>query len=570
MRLAALLFLAPVVGSAQTIVTLQGGPATRPTPAVTAPPEAKPEDLGSLEGQIVNAATGSPVKKAAIMLMRADVVASGPPPSYTTTSDAEGKYAMKGIEPGKYRMTVTRNGFVNATYGARGQFRPGALISLDRAQTIRNVDVRLTPHGVVTGRILDEEGEPVSFANVNVMTFRYVQGKKQLMNTGNATTNDLGEYRIFGIAPGKYYLSATARSNAMMMGPAIERPAVGQPEEDYVPTYYPGTVDMASAALVEVGGGATVSGLNLTLSKARTVHVKGHVTNMVSPQRPVQVMLTPRNSVGFGGPMRSNPVDAAGNFDLRGVTPGSYFAFANLNEDGKMYTARVPVEVGGSNVENVNLTLAPGSDVPGTLRVEGDTTQEFSNTNVYLQPAEAGVINFSGVSPARLKDDRSFVLQNAGSAAFRVLVMGLPDGMYVKAIRAGDLDVLAAGLDLSKGTAPPLEILIGQHAPAVTGSVQDPGTGQPAPGATVVLIPQEKERRDQNTYYRQTATDQRGAYTLKNVPPGEYKVFAWEDLEPGAYMDPEFMKPIEGKGESVSLRESDQKTVTLTLIPAAK
>src|SRR5262249_35348026 len=145
-----------------------------------------------------------------------------------------------------------------------------------------------------------------------------------------------------------------------------------------------------------------------------------------------------------------------------------------------------------------------------------------------------------------------------------------PDGMYVKAMRAGELDLLAEGLDLSKGTAASLEILIGQHAPVVTGSVQDPNTGQPAPGATVVLIPQEKERRDQDTYYRQIATDQHGAYTMKNVPPGEYKVFAWEDLEPGAYMDPDFMKPIEGKGESVSLRESDQKTVPLTMIPAAK
>ena len=83
-----------------------------------------------------------------------------------------------------------------------------------------------------------------------------------------------------------------------------------------------------------------------------------------------------------------------------------------------------------------------------------------------------------------------------------------------------------------------------------------------------MLVPQEKERLQQQQYYKTVTTDQNGSYTLKSLSPGEYKAFAWEDLEPAAYMDPDFMKPLESKGEAVTIRESDHKSLSLTMIPA--
>ena len=98
--------------------------------------------------------------------------------------------------------------------------------------------------------------------------------------------------------------------------------------------------------------------------------------------------------------------------------------------------------------------------------------------------------------------------------------------------------------------------------------VQNSKTQQPAPGATVVLIPQEKERRDQQSYYKTTITDQTGSFTLKGLPPGAYNAFAWEDIEPGAFVDSDFVKTFESSAESVSVVESGQLSLTLTLIPA--
>src|SRR5438552_2342122 len=148
------------------------------------------------------------------------------------------------------------------------------------------------------------------------------------------------------------------------------------------------------------------------------------------------------------------------------------------------------------------------------------------------------------------------------------MVNGFPDGFYVKSIRSGEADVLAFGLDMTKGTPQALEVIVSPDAASAKGRVQDQRTGQSAPGATVVLAPQEKERRDQAAYYRVTWADQDGNYDINNVVPGEYKAFAWEDIENGAYMDPDFMKLIESKGEAVTFGESDRKTVALILIPA--
>src|SRR5438445_911017 len=181
MRLWALLLVFPYALAAQL-----AGPGQLPrqnsTAAQTAPTAAPsaPEDLCTIQGQVFNAATGEPLKKASLNLQRTDVTPDmmSLPTNYSTATDASGKFAMKDIEPGKYQLRVNRNGFVSTSYGARGPGRPGTTLSLIRSQNLKDVVFRLTPHGVVAGRILDEDGEPVPNAGVQLMTYRYLQGRK--------------------------------------------------------------------------------------------------------------------------------------------------------------------------------------------------------------------------------------------------------------------------------------------------------------------------------------------------------------------------------------------------------
>jgi hypothetical protein len=222
--------------------------------------------------------------------------------------------------------------------------------------------------------------------------------------------------------------------------------------------------------------------------------------------------------------------------------------------------------VGSSNIENVTLALSTGVDIAGKFRIDGDGPANLATVNVNLLPRDNGIMFGGGSGP--VKDDQTFVMQHVAPGVFGVNVFGLPDGFYVKSIKSGTIDVQTAGLDLTRGAAQALDILVSPNAGSMSGTVQNPNTGQPAPGAQVVLVPQEKERRDQQQWFRNTTTDQNGSYSLKSIPPGEYKAFAWEDIEFGAYTDPDFLKPFESKGEAVTIGESDRKSLTLTMIPA--
>jgi protocatechuate 3,4-dioxygenase beta subunit len=540
-----------------------------PAPQQAAQPaaRAKSEKPCSVSGQVLNAATGEPLRKAEISLHQADPSpsAGGMPTSYGTTTDAGGKFAMKDIEPGKYRLMVMRSGFVYSEYGSRGPRQRGTTLALDPAQEVKDIVIRLTPHGVIAGRVVDEDNEPVPNVMVQAMRFSYGGGKKQLMPLGRATTNDLGEYRAFGLPPGRYYVNAVFRN--MGYPAALDRSAAPQPEEGYVPTWYPGTTVRAGAATVDVQAGGQARGVDFTLAKMRTVRVRGRVVNETGlPGRGMMISLFPRDVGGVGAMGGNNgPVDPQGNFNIRSVAPGAYYVFAGIFDAGSNFSARQAVDVGNTDVENVTLTITRGMEVAGQVKVEGPAAPPLSGVQMYLRPREQGMMMFGGPPPARVEENGAFTMKGVSPDHYDFRTYGLPDGYYVKSVRMGDEEALEAGLNLTRGAAP-VTVVLSPGAGAVSGLVQN-DKQQPASGVTVVLVPA-GERRQRAESYKNTATDQYGRYTLKNLDPGDYKLFAWEDVEPGAWSDPDFLKPLESRGHSVTIRENSRENAQLDLIPA--
>jgi hypothetical protein len=473
---------------------------------------------------------------------------------------------MKDIEPGSYLLSAERTGFLRASYGARSLNQRSVTLHLNRGQTLRSLDFRLTPHGVVSGRVVDEDGDPVMNARLQLLRIRYSQGRKQLepfSNWSNISTNDLGEYRIFGLAPGRYVLAANYHTTASAQQ-SIDRSASPRNNEDYLPTYYPGTADADAAILFEVVAGAEVRGIDVKLVKAHTVSVRGHVTNAVLPGHEINISLAPGNSHRGGFSRQVSGADSSGRFEIRSVVPGSYLLQATISDGETFYRTRQPIEVRDQDVDNLNLTISLGVALAGRVRVEGDSKGELASVTFNLISPDT---NVGGYAPLK-KEDQSFRFDNL-SAGHYDLRGNLPDGYYVKAARLGDVDVLASGLDISGGFPASLEVVLSSNAGQVAGVVQNPDSQQPAPFSAVVLVPQEKERRDQEWYYKMVTADRSGSFTLKSVAPGEYKLYAWDEIEDGAYMDPEFMKPFESKGESVSVQESSQLSEHLTLISGA-
>src|SRR5579859_4833713 len=548
------LLAVPLLLAAQQPVGVAPQPTANPQPT-------KPEDLCSVEGQVLNALTGEPLKKAQITMSKDGDSGT----EHGTATDAGGHFMVPDLDPGRYYLSANRNGFARAQYGARGANSGGTPISLAPGQHTRDIVLRLTPHGVIAGRVLDEDGEPVERVQVNTMRYQSFRGKRQLAPQGWGVTDDQGEYRIFGLEPGKYYLSARYQQRGFMA--AEDRTAGGKPDEDYVPTYYPGTNDPAGAVSVAVTAGSVLGGTDITLRKARTVRVRGRVANGAGEGLPnnIMVRLMPREALYFGlfANQAARVRKQDGTFELRGVTPGSYMLVAQWWEEGKGSSVRQPVDVGNNNVDNVSLLLTPGVELKGQIHVEGPPGGvQFDTLNIGLEPQ--GFLPM-GQPNASVKQDGSFTLENVPADTYRVTLNGLTENFYVKAIRMGDADALYTGLDLTHGGSGALEIAINPNGGQVDGAVQKEDS-KPAGGATILLAPD--SNRQQFSLFKTTTTDQYGHFSIKGVAPGGYKLFAFEQMDWGAYQDPEFLKPHEDKGEAVAIRESSHETAQLKVIPA--
>jgi protocatechuate 3,4-dioxygenase beta subunit len=532
--------------------------------ALSAQPQVSPDDLCPIEGRVVNALTGEPLKKATLSLRNLDPVSPGTfRPLYSTVSAPDGRFAMKDIEPGSYLLSAERTGFLRASYGTRSPDQRSVTLHLSRGQTLRSLDFRLTPHAVISGRVVDEDGDPAVNAQIQLLRLSYSKGRKQLeplFRGSNIRTNDLGEYRIFGLVPGRYVLAANYLTTAGAQR-SLDRSATPRNNEDYLPTYYPGTADADAAILFEVVPGAELRGIDVQLVKAHTVNVRGRVTNAVLPGRQaVDVYLVAGNSNRGAFSRPAFQADASGRFEIRSV-PGSYVLQASISEGDKFYLTRQPIEVRDQDIDNLILTISLGVALPGRVRVEGNSTADLASVSFNLISPDT---NVGGYTPLK-KEDRTFGFDNLNTGHYD-LRGNLPAGYYVKAARLGDSDILASGLDVAGEFSAPLEVVLSPHAGQIAGAVQNPDTQRPAPFSVVVLVPQEKERRDRAWYYKTVTADGSGSLTLTSIAPGEYKLYAWDEIEDGAYMDSEFMEPFASKGEHVSVREGGQLTEQLTLI----
>ncbi|MFN7997469.1 MAG: carboxypeptidase regulatory-like domain-containing protein [Bryobacteraceae bacterium] len=527
------------------------------------------QPLCFVEGRIVNAENGEPVRRAKILLGRTDNPGAGNPTTYMTYSDARGKFAMQGIDPGKYSFSAEHAGFATAEYGARRPGRNGITLSLDSGQRLGGVLFRMIPHAVITGRILDQDGEPMEGVQVQATRYQYSQGKRQLRPSKGAATDDLGEYRIFGLAPGRYFLEATYRQHMwQMMGRAVRSGSGKQAEEGYVPTYYPGTIDPSTATAIELSPGTQLRGMDFALSKTHTVSVRGQVTHSgTAGQRFLMVTLAPKGQFQWDSIYRTRTQNPEGKFEFANVRPGSYTLAATLFAGGENYSASQALDV-TTAVDNVALNLAPGAPLSGQVRFEGNASTSVKEIQVCLNNREPGEVMFGPIPCAEPKDDGSFTVSNVGTDTYTVNVNNLSSGFYVKSVRVGDDEFKESGIDTTHGVTGPLLITVSDKAGQIEGVVLS-AKQQAVGGATVVLVPEPKFR-ERPGKYKAIATDQYGRFLLKTIEPGEYKLFAWEDIEPGEYMDPEVLKPVEEGGHPVSIREGSRESAELKLIPAER
>ncbi len=551
----------------------------------------------SVEGIVVKIGTGEPVFRAQVVLSVVEGPIRG---TLAATTDGSGKFAVSNIPPGRYRIFASRDGYVRAEYGQRTPGGSGKVLTFVAGQQLKDVLLPLTATSTISGRVFDRYGEPVVNTNVQALKYRYANGQRVLATVQSARTNDLGEYRLYWLQPGKYIVSATpplgprVDGNFIMLENGAAVSVIASPVDvirlngnaaaslGIVPSnevgltvYYPGATDAGSAAPVDLKPGVHFAGVDFTIVPVRAVNVRGRVISSTTGQRPRggSVMLVSHGTGGTVSQRNATISASTGDFEFEGVAPGSYEIVSTSNDPtipglaGRL-SARITVEVGNVDLDNVSVILQPGFKVAGRLLIEGQpakTTQgsPVIQVNLRLDPPVNGP-GFPPTAGTVNSTDGSFTVTGVSSGTYRVAVTNLPKNAYVKSALLGGTEVLNAGVRIDGEPGGALEIQIGQNPGTFDAAVIDDNQ-EAASGATVVLVP-DPSRRQRQDAYRSATTNESGRVHFEGVIPGDYKVFAWDEVEFSAWQDPDFIRMYEDRGKPLRILENGTASGELRLI----
>jgi hypothetical protein len=475
------------------------------------------------------------------------------------TTAADGRFTFKDVSPGDYRIAVTHNGYVSEAYGARRPMDPGLPLTLSYGKHVDDLIFRMTPAAIITGHVRDENGEALPSAQVTALVTFFVQGKRTLMPVNSSATNDLGEYRLFNLPPGKYLLSAgyeMLSSMGMLTATAMRN----REESEGLPTtFYPGTSDPLQAATVNVEPGAEIRSMDFSLRPSGVFHIRGHVSGLSVGFNGAVMLRKGSSRLSAAMPERNAAVkNEDGTFDMDQVTSGSYEIIAiEFGRDTPRMIHR-PVEVGGADVDGVDLAFEPGVTISGHLRWE----DKAAAPNVPLQVSLEQDGDIFGMHPtAEVQPDGSFELKNVSVDSYWVNVTGPARDAYLKTARYGSSDALG-NFRVNSGSDATLDLVGSTRGAHIQGVVMnsDPVT---VSEVWVTLVP---EDRAQKRLFQSTRSRANGEYEFRGVAPGSYTLFSWDNVEEHEWDDPEFLKPFKSQGVSIRVTEGETKTTDLSLI----
>jgi hypothetical protein len=382
-------------------------------------------------------------------------------------------------------------------------------------------------------------------------------------------TDDLGEFRIFGLMPGRYVVSARLPARTLTPGPG----GAGDRAEGFLPTYYPGTADVAAAQPIDVDVSREVTA-HFSMVPGRMLRISGTVRDSRGrPATGMNVVLSTETATSSGS-TDGGFVQADGSFSIGNVPPGDYVLRVRQRGGGtgpEAEVASLPISMRTGDLLDLHLTTRPGTTVAGWVEWEGTAprpaTTRISTMSAVPSPGPVGETTFSYLDPARgtVQDDDTFEL---GGTIGTVLIRASAGSPWLlKAVLAEGTDITHAGVDAARLADVRVRVVMTDRSTELAGVVRD-GRGQAAQGAVIVLLPEQEMDGMAATWFTRTLRpDQHGAFRVRGLPPGRYVALAVDDIEPGDEWNPAFQRTVRNTGRSFTLADGQALSLNLELLP---
>lgn len=503
---------------------------------------------GAVEGTVVNSLTGAPVAKSLVTLREINRYAG-----HQTLSDAAGRFRIDNVLPAVYVLWAEKQGFVRTQPDFDRAAPRANVLTVVAGKTAKDLAVPLTPAAVISGRVVNDDGQAVAGATVQLLRYSYASKGPRMEAAVTSTADDRGEYRIAGVAPGRWYLGFFRYIAAPDAAGRVHSVVA---ERGYGFTFHPGVERAAEAAPLDIAAGAEIT-QDLRLNRVRLFHIRGIAPGAVAERS----SLSADTCAERVPPYHSVRVKPDGTFDFWGMTPGPYCLHLRNQTDAGLAYAERQVVLAERDLNGVALALEPGVVLRGSVTLEGGTVERLIRARVTLTGTARSDSMSTGI-------EAGGVFSFAGLAAVpsRIGLERVPEGIYLKAVRQGSTDLSATmQIDVKPG-ARPLEFVFGSDTGSVSGAVSGDGTGRESIAVTLAPTGPLAARTDLVT--TADPSDGAGAFKIPHAAPGRYLLFAWELNDLGLAESPEFRALLESRATTVEVRPGESVTVRPTLITA--
>jgi hypothetical protein len=513
-----------------------------------------------VRGRVVDSRDNRPLRRVRLRLTAPDISQQQ---AISVSTDADGRYEFTGLPARGFTLSAERSGYLTLRFGQRRPREQGKVLDVGDGAVLDNIDFALPRMAVISGRVVDELGDPIAGVWVSALRSMWFQNRRQLgSDEGIETTDEEGEYRLTNLMPGSYVV--VARSLEKWTADSGARAET----MSYAPSYVPGVADVSEAARVALAIGQEVSNVDLSMVPSRAASVSGRALD--SQGRPLRnVMLTHKFPDGPGGGIvggaGSATVGPGGTFTIANVPPGEY----RLQATGLNETAILPLVVNGVDIRDVALTTSAGWTMRGRMTTEAGTPPPLRRTQVTiaaaLQVFSPMGMQGGAVSRTSINEDWTFSVTNvAGPAQVRVTP---PAGWAVQAILHDRRDLSGETLDLASGeTISDVQIILTDRVATVTGQIVAPDDRPAADGTVVIFSSDQAKWLQGSTSVRAARPDQRGRYRIADLLPGDYYAVAVDYVEQGIWNDPDYLRSLVQHARRLALSDAGVHTATLTMV----